>query len=122
MINKPNKNVIRQKRHLRIRKDINGSQKCPRLNVYRSTSHIYGQLIDDVSGNTLVSANSVEKEISVQLKGKNKVQQASLVGEILGKRAIEMGYNVIVFDRGGYLYTGRVAAFADGARKAGLDF
>jgi large subunit ribosomal protein L18 len=122
MIKKPNKNESRQKRHLRIRKDIKGTVECPRLNVYRSTSHIYGQLIDDKVGATLVSANTVEKEIATKTAGKTKVQQASIVGEELGKRAIEKGYKKIVFDRGGYLYTGRVAAFADGARKAGLDF
>lgn len=122
MIKKADKNALRQKRHLRIRKAIKGTLKCPRLNVYRSISHIYGQLIDDKAGKTLVFANTMEKEIADKLSGKNKVEQAAIIGETIGKRAMEKGYKKIVFDRGGYLYTGRVAAFADGARKAGLDF
>ncbi len=122
MINKPNKNKTRQKVHLRIRKNIKGTVECPRLNVYRSTSHIYGQLIDDVAGNTLLSLSSLDKEISQLINGKTKTEQASIVGEKLGEKAVAAGYTKVVYDRGGYIYTGRVAAFAEGARKAGLIF
>lgn len=122
MINKPNKNKTRQKVHLRIRKNIKGTVECPRLNVYRSTSHIYGQLIDDVAGNTLLSLSSLDKEISKLINGKTKIEQASIVGEKLGEKAVAAGYTKVVYDRGGYIYTGRVAAFAEGARKAGLIF
>ncbi|MGI6136465.1 MAG: 50S ribosomal protein L18 [Clostridiales bacterium] len=122
MINKPNKNKTRQKVHLRIRKNIKGTVECPRLNVYRSTSHIYGQLIDDVAGNTLLSLSSLDKGISKLINGKTKTEQASIVGEKLGEKAVAAGYTKVVYDRGGYIYTGRVAAFAEGARKAGLIF
>ncbi|HQC54624.1 MAG TPA: 50S ribosomal protein L18 [Clostridia bacterium] len=122
MINKPDKNKTRQKVHLRIRKNIKGTVECPRLNVYRSTSHIYGQLIDDVAGNTLLSLSSLNKDISKSINGKTKTEQARIVGEKLGEKAVAAGYTKVVYDRGGYIYTGRVAAFAEGARKAGLIF
>lgn len=122
MISKYDKNESRKVRHLRIRKDLAGSAQRPRLCVYRSNSNIYAQLIDDVSGNTLVSASTMEKEIAEQVKGKNKVGAAEMVGGIIAKRAVEKGIKAVVFDRGGYIYTGRVAALADGARKAGLEF
>lgn len=122
MINKPDKNKKRQKIHLRIRKNIKGTAECPRLNVYRSTNHIYGQLIDDVTGTTLLSASTVDKDFAKKIAKLNKTEQARVIGEELGKKAIAKGYSKVVYDRGGYLYTGRVAAFADGARKAGLVF
>ncbi len=122
MFKKIDKNAIREARHYRMRKDISGTAERPRLNVYRSTSHIYAQIIDDLAGNTLVAASTLDAEIKGQLEGKSKVEQAALVGELVAKRAVEKGVVKVVFDRGGYLYTGRVAALADGARKAGLDF
>ena len=122
MFSKVDKNVVRTKRHYRQRKDINGTPERPRLNVYRSTTHIYAQVIDDTVGNTLVAASTLDADIKENLAGKTKVEQAKLVGELIGKRALEKGVKKVVFDRGGYLYTGRVAALADGARKAGLDF
>jgi large subunit ribosomal protein L18 len=122
MFNKVDKNAIRAARHYRQRKNIVGNAERPRLNVYRSTTHIYAQVIDDTAGNTLVAASTLDAEIKGKLAGKSKVEQAALVGELLGARAKAKGVAKVVFDRGGYLYTGRVAALADGARKAGLDF
>ena len=122
MFKKIDKNAIRVARHYRQRKDIVGTPERPRLNVYRSTAHIYAQVIDDTKGNTLVAASTLDAEIKGKLEGKSKVEQAALIGELVGARAKAKGVSKVVFDRGGYLYTGRVAALADGARKAGLDF
>mgnify|MGYP002733497042 CR=1 FL=1 len=122
MFSKVDKNAVRSKRHYRQRRDIIGTPERPRLNVYRSTGHIYAQIIDDSIGNTLVAASTLDAEIKGQLADKTKVEQAKMVGELVGKRAQAKGIAQVVFDRGGYLYTGRIAALADGARKAGLDF
>ena len=122
MISRIDKNAVRQGRHLRTRKYIKGTAERPRLNVYRSLNHIYAQVIDDTAGNTLVAASTLDADIKGKLTGKSKVEQAALVGELVGARAKAKGVSKVVFDRGGYLYTGRVAALADGARKAGLDF
>ena len=122
MFQKPDKNAIRMKRHYRMRLHIVGTPERPRLNVYRSTTHIYAQVIDDTTGNTLVAASTLDAEIKGKLEGKSKVEQATIVGELIGSRAKAKGISKVVFDRGGYLYTGRVAALADGARKSGLDF
>jgi large subunit ribosomal protein L18 len=120
MIIKKSRNATRQKRHLRIRKNINGTQSLPRLNVYRSNTNIYAQLIDDTSGVTLASASSIDKELKLE-KGSN-VEAATKVGELIAKRALEKKIEAVVFDRGGYLYHGRVKALADAARSAGLRF
>lgn len=122
MFSKVDKNAIRQKRHQRIRNHLAGTETAPRLNVYRSTVHIYAQVIDDNAGKTIVAASTVEKELAAKVAGKTKVEQAAIIGEEVAKRAIEKGVEAVVFDRGGYLYTGRVAALADGARKGGLKF
>lgn len=122
MVTRIDKNAIRVNRHYRQRRHIIGTPARPRLNVYRSTNHIYAQIIDDEAGNTLVAASTLDAEICGELSEKTKTEAASLVGELIGKRALEKGVKQVVFDRGGYLYTGRVAALADGARKAGLDF
>lgn len=122
MYSKIDKNAVRKVRHHRQRKDIVGTTERPRLNVYRSTVHIYAQVIDDSNGNTLASASTLDAEVKAQLEGKNKTEAAKLVGMAVGKRALEKGVKKVVFDRGGYLYTGRVAALAEGAREAGLDF
>ncbi len=119
MVNKPDKNKARMKRHLRIRNKISGTAECPRLNVFRSSKHIYAQLIDDVRGVTLVSASTMEKEF--EGTGSTK-EAAKKVGQLVGKRAVEKGVEVVVFDRGGYLYHGRVQELADGARESGLKF
>lgn len=120
MINKKNKNEIRNKRHLRVRDKVFGTAISPRMNVYRSTSHIYVQLIDDESGKTLVSSSTIAKNIN--LNGKTKCQAAEIVGNDVAKKALKSGIASVVFDRGGYLYTGRVKALADGARSGGLKF
>lgn len=122
MISKINKNQDRLKRHKRVRAKVKGTAEAPRLSVYRSLNHIYAQIIDDVKGNTLVTASTLDKEIKGSLDGKDKKAQAFAVGELVAKKAIEKNITTIVFDRGGYLYTGRVAALADGARKGGLQF
>ena len=122
MISKIDKNAIRVARHERQRHYFGGTPERPRLNVYRSLKHIYAQVIDDVAGVTLAAASTVEPEIAAQLEGKDKKQAAELVGETVAKRAKDKGVEKVVFDRGGYLYTGRVEALANGARKVGLDF
>lgn len=122
MINKINKNDVRAKRHQRIRNKISGTSLRPRLSVYRSTSEIYAQLIDDEKGVTLVSCSTLDKEVKPLLAGKTKTEQAQLVGEVLAQRAIKNNVKSVVFDRGGYLYIGRVKALADSARDAGLEF
>jgi large subunit ribosomal protein L18 len=122
MYSKADKNTVRQKRHRRVRVKISGTPGCPRLNVYRSLNHIYAQVIDDVAGNTLAAASSVEKDVQGQTGELTKKQTAKLVGSLVAKRAIEKGVKAVVFDRGGYLYQGRVAFLADGAREAGLEF
>ena len=120
MINKANKNAVRAKRHLRVRNKVSGTAAVPRLNVYRSTTHIYAQVIDDVKGVTLVSSSTIAKGMDVS--GLTKVQAAGKVGADVAKKALEKGITTVVFDRGGYLYTGRVKALAEAAREAGLKF
>jgi len=122
MIEKVNKNEIRKGRHDRLRVKLKGTAERPRFNVYRSTSHIYVQIIDDVAGNTLVSASTTEKAVAAEIKGKTKKQTARIIGAAAAKKAVEKGISTVVFDRGGYLYTGRIKELADGAREAGLKF
>ena len=120
MITKPDKNVVRKKRHARVRRKFHGTAERPRLNVYRSNKHIYAQLIDDVKGVTLASASTLDKELN--LESTSNIEAAAKVGELIAKRAVEKGYKSVVFDRGGYLYHGRVKALAEAAREAGLEF
>ena len=122
MISKLDKNTDRLARHARVRKKIGGTAERPRFDVYRSNMHIYVQVIDDVAGKTLAAASTVEKEIGKMVEGKSKTEAARIVGAEAAKRAIAAGITEVVFDRGGYIYTGRVAAVADGAREAGLKF
>src|SRR5574344_821140 len=119
MVNKADKNQARLHRHTRVRGKISGTSECPRLNVYRSTNNIYAQLIDDVKGVTLAAASSLDKEISGN--GGNK-EAAKAVGELIAKRAADKGITDVVFDRGGYIYHGRVKELAEGARQGGLKF
>ena len=119
MVNRPDTKAARLKRHKRVRAKISGTAECPRLNVFRSLQHIYAQLIDDVTGVTLVSASSTEKDFTNY--GGNK-EAAKEVGKLLAERAKEKNITDVVFDRGGYVYTGRVAALAEGAREGGLNF
>ena len=122
MFNKRDRNEVRKIRHERVRKKISGTPERPRLCVFRSNKHIYAQVIDDVAGNTLAAASTVEKEIAAQLGEVDKKGEAKLVGKIVAERAIKAGITDVVFDRGGYIYTGRVAELAAGAREGGLNF
>ena len=122
MIKTQDKNAVRKKRHKRLRHELSGSSERPRLNVYRSLNNIYAQVIDDEKRTTLVSASTLDAEIKEKAASLTKQEAAKLVGEVVAKRAIEAGIKKIVFDRGGYLYTGRVAQVALGAREAGLEF
>ena len=119
MVSKVNKNAMRMKRHVRVRGKISGTPERPRLNVFRSNANIYAQIIDDVNGVTLVSANTLEKEFEGTT---GNCEAAKKVGAVLAERAKAKGINVVVFDRGGYIFHGRVAALAEGAREAGLKF
>ena len=119
MVKTVNKNAMRLKRHVRVRGKISGTPECPRLNVFRSNANIYAQIIDDVNGVTLVSANTLEKDFE---GATGNAEAAKKVGAVLAERAKAKGIEVVVFDRGGYLYHGRVAALAEGAREAGLKF
>lgn len=122
MFKKVNKNEVRKAKHTRIRFTLSGTAEMPRLNVYRSTNEIYAQLIDDKAGKTLCSASSRDKDLEKVLENKTKVEQASEVGRKLAEQALKLGLKKVVFDRSGYIYTGRVKSLADGARTAGLEF
>ena len=122
MFKKRDRNELREIRHARVRKKISGTPEMPRLSVYRSLKHIQVQVIDDVAGRTLCAASTLEKGIQAQLEELDKKGAAKLVGKLVAERALEAGIKTVVFDRGGYVYTGRVAEVAAGAREAGLDF
>ena len=122
MINPINKKAVRQKKHLRIRKNISGTADCPRLAVYRSLHHMYAQLIDDTKGVTLLSASTLEAPLKGALESTGNVEAAKQVGLEIGKKAKDKGITKVVFDRGGNVYHGRVQALAEGAREAGLNF
>jgi large subunit ribosomal protein L18 len=121
MANK-SRNSMRKRRHLRVRKKIQGTPDRPRLNVYRSLTQIYAQVIDDLAGGTITNASTLDQEIQSKLKGKTKTEQAKMVGTLIAERAKEKGIDTVVFDRGGYRYQGRVRALAEAAREAGLKF
>lgn len=116
------RSAARKRRHTRVRKQISGTIERPRLNVFRSVSEIYAQVIDDEAGQTLASVSTIDHELRAELEGKSKIEQARMVGEALAGRAKSKGIEKVVFDRGGYRYSGRVKALADGARKGGLEF
>lgn len=120
MITKADKNKVRKKRHARVRRKITGTPERPRLNIYRSNKHIYAQLIDDLNGVTLASASTLDKDFNTEDRA--NVDAAKEVGTLVAKRAVEKGHKDVIFDRGGYLYHGRVKALADAAREAGLQF
>lgn len=122
MIKKIDKNQERLRRHTRVRKKVSGTSETPRLSVYRSLNHIYAQIIDDVKGVTICSASTMEKDVKAKTAEMTKVEAAKYVGKTVAERAAKAGITAVVFDRGGYLYTGRVAALADGAREGGLNF
>lgn len=116
------KYTARKRRHIRVRRKLAGTAERPRLNVYRSLSNIYAQIIDDETGRTLVSASTIDTEVAAQIVGKNKTEASKIVGQVVAERAKQAGIENVVFDRGGYRYHGRVAALAEGAREAGLKF
>ena len=122
MINKPSRAVARNKRHYRIRNKVQGTAAKPRLAVFRSNNHIYAQLIDDTVGNTIAASSTLEAEVAGKVENTLTIEAAKAVGESIAKKAIEKGVEEVVFDRGGYIYHGRVAALADAAREAGLKF
>ena len=122
MLKKIDKNSIRKEKHNRIRFHISGTEEKPRFSVYRSTTHIYAQIIDDKSGKTLCACSTMDKDLAEGIKGKTKAEQAFLVGEAVAKKCLAKNIKKVVFDRSGYIYTGRVKQVADGARSAGLEF
>ena len=122
MVSKESRQEIRAKKHMKIRNRFSGTAERPRLAVFRSNSHVYAQVIDDVAGKTIVSASTLEKDIKAELKNTDDIEAATKVGDIVAKRALEKGIKAVVFDRGGYIYHGKVKALADAAREAGLEF
>ena len=122
MVSKKSRQEIRVKKHNRMRNHLNGTTERPRLAVFRSNNHMYAQIIDDTVGNTLVSASTLEKEVKAELEKTNNVDAAAYLGTVIAKRALEKGIKSVVFDRGGFIYQGKVAALADAAREAGLEF
>ncbi len=122
MVSKESRQKVRMKKHLRIRNRFSGTAERPRLAVFRSNNHMYAQIIDDTVGNTLVAASTLEKEVKAELEKTNNVEAAAYLGTVIAKRAIEKGITKVVFDRGGFIYQGKIAALADAAREAGLEF
>ena len=122
MINKVSKAQVRQKKHRRMRNHIAGTAARPRLAVFRSNNHMYAQIIDDTIGHTLVSASTVQKDVKAELEKTNDVKAAAYLGTVIGKKAVEAGIKEVVFDRGGFIYQGKIQALADAAREAGLEF
>ena len=122
MVSKESRQKVRVKKHRRIRNHLGGTTQKPRLAVFRSNNHMYAQIIDDTVGNTLVAASTLEKEVKAELEKTNNVDAAAYLGTVIAKRAIEKGIKTVVFDRGGFIYHGKIAALADAAREAGLEF
>jgi len=122
MVSKESRQAVRVKKHMKIRNRFSGTAERPRLAVFRSNNHMYAQIIDDTVGNTLVSASTLEKEVSQELEKTNNVDAAAYLGTVIAKRAMEKGITQVVFDRGGFIYQGKVAALAEAAREAGLEF
>ena len=122
MVSKKSRSEIRIKKHNRMRNRFSGTAERPRLSVFRSNNHMYAQIIDDTVGNTLVSASTVEKDVKAELEKTNNVDAAAYLGTVIAKRAIEKGIKTVVFDRGGFIYQGKIQALADAAREAGLEF
>ena len=122
MVSKKSRQEIRQTKHRRLRNTLSGTAERPRLAVFRSNNHMYVQVIDDTCGNTLVSASTLDADVKADLAKTNNVEAASKLGTVIAKKALEKGIKEVVFDRGGYIYAGKVAALADAAREAGLEF
>ena len=122
MVSKESRQKVRVKKHRRIRNHLSGTAQRPRLAVFRSNNHMYAQIIDDTVGNTLVSASTLEKAVKAEIEKTNNVDAAAYLGTVIAKRALEKGITTVVFDRGGFIYQGKIAALADAAREAGLQF
>ena len=122
MVSKKARNEIREKKHRRLRNRFSGTAERPRLAVFRSNNHMYAQIIDDTVGNTLVSASTLQKDVKAELEKTNNVDAAAYLGTVIAKKAMEKGITSVVFDRGGFIYQGKIAALAEAAREAGLEF
>ena len=122
MVSKKSRSEVRVNKHRKLRNRLSGTAECPRLAVFRSNNHMYAQIIDDTVGNTLVSASTLQKEVKANLEKTNDVNAAAYLGKVIAERALEKGIKDVVFDRGGFIYHGKVQALADAAREAGLNF
>ena len=122
MVSKKSRSEVRAGKHRRIRNRLSGTTECPRLAVFRSNNHMYAQIIDDTVGNTLVSASTLQKDVKANLEKTNNVDAAAYLGKVIAEKAIEKGIKDVVFDRGGFIYHGKIQALADAAREAGLNF
>ena len=122
MVNKESRQKVRVKKHMKIRNRFKGTTARPRLAVFRSNNHMYAQIIDDTVGNTLVAASTLDKDVKAELKKTNDIEAAAYLGTVIAKKALEKGITTVVYDRGGYIYQGKIAALADAAREAGLVF
>ena len=122
MVSKKSRAEIRIKKHNRMRNRFAGTAERPRLSVFRSNNHMYAQVIDDVAGNTIVAASTLDKDVKAELTKTNNVEAAALLGKVIAKKAMDKGINTVVFDRGGFIYQGKVQALAEAAREAGLEF
>ena len=122
MVNKKSRALVREKKHRRMRKHLSGTAERPRLAVFRSNNHMYAQIIDDTVGNTLVAASTLDKDVKAELEKTNNVDAAAYLGTVVAKKALDKGIETVIFDRGGFIYAGKVQALADAAREAGLKF
>ena len=122
MVSKKSRSEVRVNKHRKLRNRLSGTAECPRLAVFRSNNHMYAQIIDDTVGNTLVSASTLDKDIKAELEKTNNVDAAAKLGTVIAKKALDKGISTVVFDRGGFIYQGKVKALAEAAREAGLDF
>ena len=122
MVRKESRQAVRVKKHMKIRNRFSGTAQRPRLAVFRSNNHMYAQIIDDTVGNTLVAASTLDKDVKAELEKTNNVEAAAYLGKVIAKKALDKGITTVVFDRGGFIYQGKIAALADAAREAGLEF
>ena len=122
MVSKKSRSEVRRKKHMKLRNRFSGTAERPRLVVFRSNNHMYAQIIDDTVGNTLVSASTLDKDVKAELEKTNNVEAAAKLGTVIAKKALDKGISTVVFDRGGFIYAGKVKALAEAAREAGLDF
>ena len=122
MVSKKSRSEVRVKKHMKLRNRLSGTAECPRLAVFRSNNHMYAQIIDDTVGNTLVAASTLEKDVKAELEHTNDVAAAAYLGTVIAKKALDKGIKTVVFDRGGFVYQGKIKALAEAAREAGLEF